>query len=187
MPLAFEQNQSSLCGTVACSWAAVLAPSDSTAVAFLGIVTPDTPTCVLSPQPSHGWESLPQTLVSPRPRFACSLEHNEELFLQTLFSSVQFSCSVTADSLQPHGLQHARPPCPSPVPRVHSNSCPLSQWRHPTISSSVVPFSSCLQSFPASVSFQMSQLFASGDQRKWNKFNYGITSRFLWPNIWSVV
>ena len=63
-----------------------------------------------------------------------------------------------------HGLQHGRPPCPSPTPGVYSNSCPLSQWCHPTISSSVVPFSSCLQSFPASGSFQMSQLFASGGQ-----------------------
>ena len=74
------------------------------------------------------------------------------------------SCSVVPHSLWPHGLQHARPPCPSPSPRVCSNSCPLSQWCHPTISSSVVPFSSCLQSFPASGSFLMSQLFASGGQ-----------------------
>ena len=69
-----------------------------------------------------------------------------------------------SDSLQPHGLQHARPPCPSPAPRVHPNPCPSSRWYHPTISSSVVPFSSCPQSFPASGSFQMSQLFASGGQ-----------------------
>ena len=78
--------------------------------------------------------------------------------------SVQFSCSVTSDSLQPHGLQHTRPPCPSPTPRVYSNSCPLSQWCHSTISSSVILFSSHLQSFPASGSFQMSQFFASGGQ-----------------------
>ena len=64
--------------------------------------------------------------------------------------SVQFSCSVVSDSLQPHGLQHTRPPCPSPTPGVYPNSCPLSLWCHPTISSSVIPFSSCLQSFPAS-------------------------------------
>ena len=76
----------------------------------------------------------------------------------------QFSCSAMSDSLWPHGLQHARPPCPSPIPGVYSNSCPLSWWCHPTISSSVVPFSSCLQSFPASGSFQMSQLFASDGQ-----------------------
>ena len=79
--------------------------------------------------------------------------------------SVQFSCSVMSNSLWPHGLQHTRPPCPSPTPRVCSNSCPLSQWCHPTISSSVIPFSFHLQSFPASGSFQMSQLFASGGQR----------------------
>ena len=69
-----------------------------------------------------------------------------------------------SNSLWPHGLQHARPPCPSPTPRVYSNLCPLSGWHHPTISSSVIPFSSCLPSFPASQSFQMSQLFASGGQ-----------------------
>ena len=77
--------------------------------------------------------------------------------------SVPFSCSVVSDSLRPHGLQHTRPPCP-PTPGVHSDSCPLSRWCHPTISSSVVPFSSHLQSFPASGSFQMSQLFSSGGQ-----------------------
>ena len=78
--------------------------------------------------------------------------------------SVQFSCSVLSDSLQPHGLQQARPPCSSPTSRVYSNSCPLSQWCHPTISSSIVPFSSRLQSFPKSESFQMSQFFVSDGQ-----------------------
>ena len=78
--------------------------------------------------------------------------------------SFQFSRSVMSNSLRPHGLWHTRPPCPSWTPRVCSNSCPLNQWCHPAISSSVVPFSSCPQSFPASGSFQMSQLFASGDQ-----------------------
>ena len=77
---------------------------------------------------------------------------------------VQFSCSVVSDSLWPHESQHARLPWPSPTPRVYSNSSPLSWWCHPTISSSVVPFSSCPQSFPASGSFQMSQLFALGGQ-----------------------
>ena len=77
----------------------------------------------------------------------------------------QFSCSVVSDSMWPHGLQHTRPPCPSPTLGVYSNSCPLSQWCHPTISSSVVPFSSWLQSFPASGSLPMSQFFASGGQR----------------------
>ena len=79
--------------------------------------------------------------------------------------SVQFSRSVVSNSLQPHGLQHTRPPCPSPTPETYSNSCPSHQWCHPTISSSVVPFSSCPQSFPASGSFPMSQFFASGGQR----------------------
>ena len=80
------------------------------------------------------------------------------------FSSVQLSRSVVSNSLWPHGLQHTRPPCPTPTSRVYSNSCPLSRWCHPTISSSVVRFSSCLQSFPASGSFQMSQLFTSSGQ-----------------------
>jgi len=79
-------------------------------------------------------------------------------------SSVQFSRSVMSASLQSHGLQNARPPCPSPTPGVYLNSCPLSWWCHPTISSSVIPFSSCPQSFPASWSFLTSQFFTSGDQ-----------------------
>ena len=79
-------------------------------------------------------------------------------------SSVQFSHSVVSDSLRPHELQLARPPCPSPTPRVHSNSRPSSQWCHPIISSSVVPFSSCPQSLPTSESFPMSQLFTWGGQ-----------------------
>ena len=81
-----------------------------------------------------------------------------------LFSSVQFSHSVVSDSLQPHELQHARPLCPSPTPGVHSDSHPSSRWCHPAISSSVVPFSSCPQSLPASESFLKSQLFTSGGQ-----------------------
>ena len=80
-----------------------------------------------------------------------------------LYDSVQFSCSVMSNSLWPHEVQHARPPCPLPTPEVYPNSCPLSQWCHPTISSSVVPFS-CPQSFPAPGSFPMSQLFISGGQ-----------------------
>ena len=80
------------------------------------------------------------------------------------FSSVQFSRSVVSDSLRPHESQHARPPCPSPSPGVHSNSRPSSRWCDPAISSSVVPFSSCPQYLPASESFPMSQLFASGGQ-----------------------
>ena len=89
-------------------------------------------------------------------------ENEEEI--KSLFSSVHFSHSVMSDSLRPHGLQHARPPCPSPTPGVHSDSHPSSWWCHPAISSSVIPFSSCPQSLPASESFPMSQLFAWGGQ-----------------------
>ena len=78
--------------------------------------------------------------------------------------SLYFSCSVVFDSLPPNALQHARPPCPSPTPRVHSNSCPLSRWCHPNISSSVIPFFSHLQPFPATGFFQMSQLLASSSK-----------------------
>ena len=80
------------------------------------------------------------------------------------FSLVQYSRSVVSDSLRPHESQEARPPCPSPTPRVHPNSCPLGRWCHPAISSSVIPFSSCPQSFPSSESFPMSPLFAWGGQ-----------------------
>ena len=85
------------------------------------------------------------------------------LFGSLLLSLGQFSRSVVSNSLPPHGLQHPRPPCPSPTPRVYSNSCPLSQWCHPTVSSSVFS-SSHLQSFPGSGSFQISQFFTSGGQ-----------------------
>ena len=87
-----------------------------------------------------------------------------------LASVSQFSRSVMSDSLPPHELQHARPPCPSPIPGVHPNSCPSSQWCHPAISSSVVPFSSCPQSLPASESFPMSQLFT------WDGQNIGVSA-----------
>ena len=86
------------------------------------------------------------------------------LWHNTVFSSVQFSHSVVSNSLWPYELQHASPPCPSPTPGVHTNSCPLSRWCHPSISSSVVPFSSCPQYFQASGSFPMSQLFTSSGQ-----------------------
>ena len=85
------------------------------------------------------------------------------VFIQN-FSSVQSSHSVMSDSLRPHEPQHARPPCPSPTPRVYPNLCPLCWWCHPTISYSVILVSSCPQSFPASGSFQMSELFSSGGQ-----------------------
>ena len=114
--------------------------------------------------------------VNKKPLVQCStwnnrlVPHQERnvsmLYVVTLlqFSSVHFSHSVMSNSLQPQGLQHTRPPCPSPTPGVYPNSCPLSWWCHPTVSSSIVSFSSCPQSFPASRSFQMSQLFASGGQ-----------------------
>ena len=93
----------------------------------------------------------------------CIWINTTAMYLKYNFSSVQFSSVVQSClTLQPHGLQHARPPCPSPTPGTYSNSCSLSWWCHPTISSSVVPFSSCLQSFPASESFPMNQLLASG-------------------------
>ena len=120
----------------------------------------------------HGndWDPLfnittcPHTL-SPSLIQLMSLFPEITLLLNHLKShSAQFSRSVMSDSLWPHGLQHARPPCPSPTPGVYSNSRSLSRWCHPTISISVVPFSFCLQSFPASGSFQMSQFFESGGQ-----------------------
>ena len=94
-------------------------------------------------------------------------KENRNRFLNMLFLrfSVQFSSVAQSYlTLQPHGLQHARPPCPSPTPRIYPNLCPLSRWCHPTISSSVIPFSSSLQSFPASGSFPRTQFFASGGQ-----------------------
>ena len=93
---------------------------------------------------------------------ACASSSPTFHVMYSQFSSVQFSRSVVSSSLRPHESQHARPPYPSPSPRVHSNSRPLSRWCHPAISSSVVPFSSCPQSLPASESFPMSQLFAWG-------------------------
>ena len=93
--------------------------------------------------------------------------------------SVQFSHSVVSDSLQPHELQHTRPPCPSPTPGVHPDSRPSSQWCHPAISSSVVPFSSCPQSLPASESFPMSQLFAT----KYRSFSFSIIPSKEMPGL----
>ena len=108
------------------------------------------------------------------PPLVCPLSHHSALSWTLCVSvvslaivspeAVQFSRSVVSSSLWPHGMQHTRPPCSSPTPGVYSNSCPSSRWCHPVISSSVVPFSSHLQSFPASGSFQMSQFFTSGSQ-----------------------
>ena len=94
-------------------------------------------------------------------------------FLFEFFSSVHFSHSVVSDSLRPHESQHARPPCPSPTPGVHPNSCASSRWCHLAISSSVIPFSSCPQSLPASGSFPMSQVFTWGGQSYWS-FSFSI-------------
>ena len=106
---------------------------------------------------------LPKPRIKPKsPALTGGFFTAEPLWKPILY--YQFSHSVVSDYLWPHEPQHARPPCPLPTPGVYSNSCPLSRWCHPTISSSVVPFSSCLQSFPASGSFQMSQFFASGGQ-----------------------
>ena len=108
------------------------------------------------------WSPCTRSLCSTRRRMhttikssPCSLQlEKAHTATKTRHNSIHFSCSVVSDSLRPHGSQHARHPCPSPTPRVYPNSCPLSRWCHPTISSSVSPLSSCLQSFPASGSFQ---------------------------------
>ena len=111
------------------------------------------------------WE-MSQHLGSQEPidKHSRILSFRVILFKRISLNNNQFSHSVVADSLQPHGLQHTRLPCPSPTPRTCSNSCPLSLWCHPTISSSVIPFSSPLQPFPASGSLPMSQFFTSGGQ-----------------------
>ena len=109
-------------------------------------------------QPWHLWRKSPLSSLPP-PKLASGQTTGREHSCTS-----QFSHSVLSDSLRPHEPQHARPPCPSPAPRVHPNPRPLSRWCQPTISSSVVTFSSHLQSFPASGSFEMNQLFASGGQ-----------------------
>ena len=114
--------------------------------------------------PASGSFSISLFLTGDQSIGASALDQSFQWIFRVDFLSVQFSRSVVSDSLWLHGLQHTRPPCPSPTPRVCSNSCPSSQWCHPTISSSVVPFSSCLQSFPASGSSPRSQFFASGGQ-----------------------
>ena len=110
----------------------------------------------------HGLQHV--RLPSPSlPSRVCSNSHSQ-FWIHTGITSFQFSCSVMSDYLWPHEPQHARPPCPSPTPQVYPNPCPLSRWCHLTISSYVVPFSFCLQSYTASGSFPVSQFFASGSQ-----------------------
>ena len=124
----------------------------------------------------------------------CACTHMHLLTYIFAHTSVQFSHSVVSDSLQPHGPQHARPPCPSPTPRVYRNSSPVSWWCHPTIPSSVVPFSYCIQSFPESGSFQMNWFFTSGGQSVGFSFNIGpsngysalISLRMDWLDLLSV-
>ena len=120
-----------------------------------------------------GWGPLASFILAPGEQhvsfnLGSKMEKHMELSPPKFqFSSVQFSRSAVSDSLRPHEPQHTRPSCPSPTPGVHPNPCSLSRWCHLPISSSVVPFSSCPQSFPASGSFQMSQLFTSGGQSIW--------------------
>ena len=116
---------------------------------------------------SKEMRKLRPKVTCPRPKSCrqCSKDPNWDVSDSRdhpLNHSIQFSHSVMSNSLQPHEPQHARPPCPSPIPGVYPNSCPLSRWWHPTISSSVIPFSSCIQSFSASGSFPMNRLCASG-------------------------
>ena len=136
----------------------------------MGYSSPDSSVLVILQARIGEWIAL---LSSSRPRDWTWVSHNAgRLFtiraigeaLYAPFSSVLFIRSVVSDSLWPHVLQHSRPPCPSPTPGVHLNPYSLSRWCHPNISSSVVPFSSCPKSFPASGSFQMSQLFTWGGQ-----------------------
>ena len=115
----------------------------------------------------RSWLPLEKTDAVFLSHYVASLgRHHQRLEILLLFSSVQFSCSVVSNSLWPHESQHARPPCPSPTPEVHSDSCPSSRWCHPAISSSVIPFSSCPQSLPVSESFP-------------------ITLLMRWPKYWS--
>ena len=114
----------------------------------------------------HSWyeADLESDLGSRIPEPGCFLCTLAQLGVCNKYITLQFSHSVVSDSLRPHGLQHARPPCPSPTPGACSNSCPSCRWGHPTISTSIIPFSSCPQSFPASESFPVSQFFASSGQ-----------------------
>ena len=119
---------------------------------------------LLSPLSTSHWKKKNKKQKTKQYWRSTTLENWYCFQIYCQFNSVQFSHSVMSDSLQPHESQQASPPCPSPTPGVHPNPCPLCRWCHPTISSSVVPFSSCPQSLPASGAFPMSQLFAWGGQ-----------------------
>ena len=145
--------------------------SNTTLLSLLAIRSSLGTSCVhmTSSLPGPAFPLIPVKLIQTPDLHNCmkSRSYNcpHQAYLRVLTdASVQFSRSVVSDSLRPLESQHTRPPCPSPTPRVHSDSCLLSQWCHPTISSSVVPFSSCPQSLPASESFPMSQVFAWGSQ-----------------------
>ena len=120
---------------------------------------------VLNREPSTAWFEEWLRFLSCIPQSTC-LKNGKRVYTEVhcTYGSVQFSRSIMSDSLRPHGLEHARLPCPSPIPRAYLNSHPPIQWCHPTTSSSIIPFSSHLQSFPASGSSSMSQFFASGGQ-----------------------
>ena len=122
-----------------------------------------------------------QSVSRSHGNFYRSRKNTPKIYMESQSVS-QFSCSVMSNSLQPHELQHARPPCPSPTARVYPNLCSLSRWCHPTISSSVIPFSSCPQSFPESGSFQMSQLFASRWPKYWS-FSFSISPSSEHPGL----
>ena len=141
-------------------WVAICFSRDRTSVSCIGRQIPYHWATVICTREKGLVTQLCPTLCDPW-TVACQASRSMEFSRQ---DSAQFSHSVVSNSLRHHELQHPRPPCPSPTPGVHPNPCPLSWWCHPTTSSSVVPVSSCPQSFPASESFPMSQLFASDGQ-----------------------
>ena len=144
-------------------WSLGLCMQEKCYVLIFSVLIHQDPVTTASPLWCFLWLSLWEVMA---PKFFTWIFMTTCKLIPSLFviSSVQFGHLVMSDSLQPHGLQHTRFPCPSPTPRAYSNSCPSSQWCHPAISSSVVPFFSCLQSFPASGSLPMSHFFESGGQ-----------------------
>ena len=144
-------------------------PKENQPWIFIGRTDAEADTTILWPPDVKSWLTRKDTDAKndwgQEEKRLLLLENYHHYYFATIqFSSVQFSRSVVSNSLRPHESQHARPPCPSPTPRLYPNSCPSSRWCHPAVSSSAVPFSSCPQSLPASGSFPVSQLFSSGDQ-----------------------